>query len=102
MTQHEDRTVRPGPVRGSVYGLHVVSDALGDLAFPATRDQVLAVLGEQRVAYGDGQETPLRELVAESDRDSFASLAEVVSAVSQGLERRGATDKDGQRGSVHN
>lgn len=97
-----DRSVRPGPIRGSMYGLHVVADALGDLAFPATKDHVLAILDEQRVEYGDGQQIPLRELIAESDQDSFESLAGVVSAVSQGLERRGATGRDGQQGTVHN
>lgn len=92
----------PGPLRGSIYGTQVLSEALPGLIFPADKGTVLALAGDQEIEYEPGQRAALRPLIEEAPQDRFDSMAEILSAVSLALDRRGATEYDGQKGTIHN
>lgn len=92
----------PGPLRGSIYGTRILSDALPGLRFPADKETVLALASDQEIEYEPGQRAALRPLIEEATQSRFDSMAEILSTVSLALDRRGATEFDGQKGTIHN
>lgn len=92
----------PGPLRGSIYGTQILSDALPGLRFPADKQTVLAMAGDQEIEYEPGRRAALRPLIEEATQTRFDSMAEILSTVSLALDKRGATEFDGQKGTIHN
>ncbi|WP_265108282.1 hypothetical protein [Halosolutus halophilus] len=53
-----------------------------DLAFPATKDDVAAELGHERIPYDvHGNDVPLGEMLAEVDVEEFRSRQELLNAL---------------------
>ena len=92
----------PGPLRGSIYGTQILSDALPGLRFPVDKQTVLALAGDQEIEYESGRRAALRPLIEEASQSQFESMAEILSNVSLALDRQGATEMDGQKGTIHN
>ncbi|MEW5790466.1 MAG: hypothetical protein ACOY5C_11485 [Pseudomonadota bacterium] len=102
LEHQESTTPVPGPIRGSIYGVKALSEALAGLTFPVEKGRLLAVAGERELEYRPGERVPLRELIEESEQAHYESMAQVVTVVSEALERRGITDMDAQKGTIHN
>ena len=92
----------PGPLRGSIQGAQALSDAFPGLRFPVDRETVLALAGDQEIEYEPGRREPLRPLIEEATQLHFDSMAEILGAVSLALDKRGATEFDGQKGTIQN
>lgn len=54
----------------------------GDLSFPATKDEVAAALGHERIPYdAHGNDVALGEMLAETDQERFRSRQELLNAL---------------------
>jgi hypothetical protein len=58
-----------------------------ELAFPATKDDVAAELGHERISYDvHGNDVPLGEMLAEVDEQEFRSRQELLNALHEPFE----------------
>jgi hypothetical protein len=80
---------KPGPPKGTAYGIAAVTQALEGLEFPATKEDVLHRAGHQKIHYRKDQEVDLRRIIQDCDVDEFPSMAQIVQAVSDALEKEG-------------
>jgi hypothetical protein len=80
---------KPGPPKGTAFGIAAITQALEGLEFPATKDDVLRRAGRQKIQYRKGQEVDLRRIIEDCDADEFPSMAQIVQAVSGALKEEG-------------
>ena len=67
-----------------------------DLSFPATKDDVNAELGHERIPYDvHGNDVPLGEMLAEVPADQFASRQELLNALHQPFEEYRRSNSNG-------
>lgn len=71
------------------FGIAALDAHLGDVAFPATADEVTSRLGDPAVPYNaTGNEMRLSEALAATDRDRFETEQELLNALHPVFERR--------------
>jgi hypothetical protein len=67
-----------------------------DLSFPATKDDVAAELGHERIAYNvHGNDVPLGEMLAEADQNEFRSRQELLNALHEPFEEHRRQNSNG-------
>ena len=66
---------------GDTYGAKHVETALQDLAFPLTKEELLARAGAWRIPLTGARFVELRDLLADADKERFESAEEVAEAV---------------------
>ncbi|MFZ5479590.1 MAG: DUF2795 domain-containing protein [Myxococcota bacterium] len=82
---------KPGPPRGTAFGIAAITQALKGVDFPATKDDLLHKAGSASIEYRKGEPVRLGEVIGELDVDDFPSMANVVEAVSDALKAKGMT-----------
>lgn len=75
---------KPGPEPGHAYGIASVSNALGGVDFPMTKQDLIDIYGDRQIEWTKGNPQALREVLRDAHEDQFGSMADVVSAVSRG------------------
>jgi len=74
---------KPGPGQGQAYGIASVSNALGGVDFPMTKQDLINKYGDRQIEWTKGNPAPLREVLQHAEDQEFDSMADVVSAVSR-------------------
>lgn len=87
---------KPGPPKGTAYGMAAITQALDGLDFPCRKQDVLDRAGDQTIEYRKGQPVCLRPIIDDLDQDRFESMAGIVSQVSDALHQEGMTGDDRQ------
>lgn len=80
---------KPGPPKGTAFGIAAITQALEGLDFPVTRDELLQKAGSQTIEYRKGQPVELRPLIEDLEDEEFPSMANVVEALSGALKEEG-------------
>lgn len=75
---------KPGPERGHAYGIASVSNALGGVDFPMTKQDLIDRYGDRQIEWTKGNPQALKDVLKDAQEDEFSSMADVVSAVSRG------------------
>lgn len=75
---------KPGPEQGHAYGIASVSNALGGVNFPMTKQDLIDRYGDRQIEWTKGNPEPLKEILKGASEGEFNSMADVVSAVSRG------------------
>lgn len=78
---------KPGPERGQAYGIASVSNALGGVDFPMSKQDLINRYGDRRIEWTKGNPQALRDVLKDAHENQFNSMADVVSAVSRGHKR---------------
>jgi hypothetical protein len=89
---------KPGPPKGTAFGIAAITQALEGLDFPATKADLLDRAGNQKIEYRKGQPVALRPIVEDLDVDEFPSMANVISAVSDALKEEGLSGRAEEEG----
>ncbi len=89
---------KPGPPKGTAFGIAALTQALDGLEFPATRQDLMRHARNKKVEYRKGQPVALAPLIEDLDEDEFPSMANVVEALSDALREEGLTSREDQRG----
>ena len=85
---------KPGPPKGTAFGIAAVTQALKGLDFPISKQELLRhVRPGQRIEYRKGQPIDLHRVIQDTAVESFPSMANIVEAVSDALEKEGLTEK---------
>jgi len=74
---------KPGPEAGHAYGIASVSNALGGVDFPMSKDDLISKYGDRRIEWTKGNPAQLRDVLKNAEENQFSSMADVVSAVSR-------------------
>jgi hypothetical protein len=88
---------KPGPPKGTAFGIAAVTQALKGLDFPATKQDLLNHVKNNTIEYRKGQPVNLRQIVQDTDVDAFPSMANVVEAVSGAIEKEGLSTKEKEK-----
>ena len=80
---------KPGPPKGTAFGIAAITQALEGLDFPATKADLQKRAGNQEIEYRKGQPVRLRPIVDDLEDEEFPSMANVISAVSGALKEEG-------------
>ena len=88
---------KPGPPKGTAFGIAAVTQALKGLDFPTTKKALLAHVKNHSIEYRKGQPVNLREIIQDTDVDDFPSMANVVEAVSAAMEKEGLTTREKEK-----
>lgn len=75
---------KPGPEQGQAYGIASVSNALGGVDFPMTKQDLIDRYGNKQIEWTKGNPEPLKDVLKDAPDQHFGSMADVVSAVSRG------------------
>jgi hypothetical protein len=75
---------KPGPERGHAYGIASVSNALGGVDFPMSKQDLIDSYGDRQIEWTKGNPQALRDVLKDAMENEFNSMADVVSAVSRG------------------
>jgi hypothetical protein len=88
---------KPGPPKGTAFGIAAITQALRGLDFPVSKQDLLAHVGNHDIEYRKGQRVNLRRVIQDCDVDEFPSMANIVEAVSDALEREGVSEKEPEK-----
>ncbi|MBI5542488.1 MAG: DUF2795 domain-containing protein [Deltaproteobacteria bacterium] len=80
---------KPGPAKGSAFGIAAITRALEGLDFPVNKRDVLKKARHQKVEYRKGQPVDLHRIISDLDTQEFPSMANIVRAVSGALKTEG-------------
>ena len=75
---------KPGPESGHAYGIASVSNALGGVNFPMSKQDLISKYGDRQIEWTKGNPQHLKDVLKEAPENEFSSMADVVSAVSRG------------------
>lgn len=85
---------KPGPPKGTAFGIAAVTQALKGLDFPVSKEELLNRVGRgHTIEYRKGQPVDLYRILEDTDADPFPSMANIVEAVSDALEKERLTEK---------
>ncbi|MBI4508131.1 MAG: DUF2795 domain-containing protein [Deltaproteobacteria bacterium] len=87
---------KPGPPKGTAFGIAAITQALEGVDFPATKEDLLARAGDRVIEYRKGQGVPLSQIIEDLEEDEFPSMASVVEAVSDALKEEGLTGTEAE------
>jgi len=82
---------KPGPPKGTAFGIAAITQALEGVDFPATKEDLLRRAGDRTIEYRKGQPVELRVLIEDLPSDEFPSMANVVEEASDALHEEGLT-----------
>lgn len=85
---------KPGPPKGTAFGIAAITQALSGLDFPATKQSLLERAGNQEIEYRKGQMVSLKQLVEDLEEDEFPSMANVVQAMHSAVEEEGLSGEE--------
>lgn len=85
---------KPGPAKGEAYGIAAVTQALQGLDFPCSKQDLLSKAGDREIEYRKGEPVRLGEILKGTEVDTFHSMSEVVSQVSDALHKEGRTGEE--------
>jgi hypothetical protein len=88
---------KPGPPKGTAFGIAAVTQALKGLDFPATKQDLLNHVKNNTIEYRKGQPVNMRQIIQDTDVDAFPSMANVVEAVSGAIEKEGLSTKEKEK-----
>ena len=91
---------KPGPPKGTAFGIAAVTQALKGLDFPATKQDLLNHVKDQQIEYRKGQPVNLRKLIQDTRVNEFPSMANVVEAISEAMEKEGLSSKEREKEKV--
>ncbi|WP_394739527.1 DUF5789 family protein [Natronococcus roseus] len=80
------------------FGIAAVDARLrrSELSFPATKDDVDAELGHERISYDvHGNDVPLGEMLAETDKERFDSRQQLLNALHEPFEEHRRQNSNG-------
>ena len=80
---------KPGPPKGTAFGIAAVTQALEGVDFPATKADLLKRAGNQEIEYRKGQPVSLRRILEDCEDEEFPSMSNVIQAVSGALQEEG-------------
>jgi hypothetical protein len=80
---------KPGPPKGTAFGIAAITQALSGLEFPATKQDLLERAGDQEIEYRKGQPVSLRQLIEDCEEEEFPSMANIVQAMHGAVEEEG-------------
>ncbi len=78
---------KPGPPKGEAYGIASVTQALEGLDFPASKSDLLKKAGDKSIEWTKGHSLKLRDILQQLPDEQYPSMAQVVSAVSDEMDR---------------
>lgn len=84
---------KPGPPKGEAYGIAAVTQALQGTDFPVGKDDLLRKAGDKSIEWTKGHSIRLRDVLEEAPVDDYPSMANVVSTVSDVMDRREGRNK---------
>jgi hypothetical protein len=87
---------KPGPPKGTAFGIAAITQALSGLEFPATKKDLLERAGNQQIEYRKGQPVSLRQLIEDLEDEEFPSMANIVQGMHDALEEEGLTGEGGK------
>lgn len=87
---------KPGPPKGTAFGIAAITQALSGMEFPTTKQELLKRAGNQQIEYRKGQSVSLKQLVEDLEEEEFPSMANVVQAMHEALEEEGLTGESGK------
>jgi hypothetical protein len=87
---------KPGPAKGTAFGIAAITQALEGLDFPCSKQDVLNKAGNQSIHYRKNQMVNLRQIIEDMDQDRFVAMSEIVSKVSDALHKEGMTGDQGK------
>ncbi|MBK9260064.1 MAG: DUF2795 domain-containing protein [Polyangiaceae bacterium] len=87
---------KPGPPKGTAFGIAAITQALSGMEFPTTKQELLKRAGNQQIEYRKGQPVSLKQLVDDLEEEEFPSMANVVQAMHEALEEEGLTGESGK------
>ena len=82
---------KPGPAKGTAFGIAAITRALEGLDFPVSKREVMRKAGNQKIQYRKGQPVDLKKVINDLGDDEFPSMANIVKAVSGALKQEGLT-----------
>lgn len=88
---------KPGPPKGTAFGIAAVTQALKGLDFPTTKQALLAYVKNGTIEYRKGQPVNLRQIILDTSVDHFPSMANVVEAVSVAMEKEGLSVREKEK-----
>lgn len=91
MPEHEEWKVpyeKPGPPKGEAYGIASVTQALEGLDFPASKQDLLSKAGGKTIEWTKGNPEKLQDILKDAPAEEYASMAQVVSVVSDVMDQR--------------
>jgi len=80
---------KPGPPKGTAFGIAAITQALSGLEFPATKQDLLERAGNQEIEYRKGQPVSLKQLIQDLEEEEFPSMANIVQAMHGAVEEEG-------------
>lgn len=80
---------KPGPAKGTAFGIAAITQALEGLDFPVSKRDVLKRAGHQKIQYRKGQPVDLHRLISDLDAKDFPSMSNIIKAVSGALKQEG-------------
>jgi hypothetical protein len=72
-----------GPAKGFAFGVASVTQALHGTSFPISKEDLIREHGTEEVNWTKDSSERLEDLLRETDKDEFLSVADVASAVSE-------------------
>ncbi len=81
-----------GPAKGFAFGVASVTQALHGASFPISKEDLIREHGKEEVNWTKDSSERLEDLLRETDKDEFLSVADVASAVSEA--HRNASDEE--------
>ncbi len=72
-----------GPAKGVAFGVASVTQALQGASFPLSKDDLIREHGDEKIHWTKDSSERLGDILADVEKDEFASVAEVASAVSE-------------------
>jgi hypothetical protein len=87
---------KPGPPKGTAFGIAAITQALSGLEFPASKQDLLDRAGNQEIEYRKGQPVSLKQLIEDLEDEEFPSMANIVQSMHDALEEEGLTGESGK------
>lgn len=84
---------KPGPPKGTAFGIAAITQALEGLDFPVSKQELLAKAGHQRIEYRKDQPVELRPILEDLEDTEFPAISNVVQAISEALKEEGLSKK---------
>lgn len=80
---------KPGPAKGTAYGIAAITQALEGIDFPVTKRDLLKRVGDRQIEYRKDQPISLRKVISDLEAEEFPSMANIVEGVSDALKEEG-------------
>lgn len=94
---HGETCDKPGPPKGTAFGIAAITQALEGVDFPTTKHELLKRAGHHQIEYRKGQPLSLHQVIEDLKEEEYPSMANVVEAVSEALKEEGLSSGEGAK-----